>query len=108
MLGVLFKRTCLLSLESRDAPELRLSKTQLKVFDEWKRAEDALPPPAWLVNEVDRGRLGPTMTAAKGIDLVQDAATDCSVVASLCSGVARGERGHATVSIFDSSIATSI
>lgn len=28
------------------------------------------------------------------IDLVQDAATDCSVVASLCAGVARAERGH--------------
>lgn len=28
------------------------------------------------------------------IDLVQDAATDCSVVASLCAGVARMKRGH--------------
>lgn len=37
------------------------------------------------------------MTTDKTIDLVQDAATDCSVVASLCAGVARLERGHASV-----------
>lgn len=30
----------------------------------------------------------------RDIDLVQDAATDCSVVASLCAGVARAKRGH--------------
>lgn len=28
------------------------------------------------------------------MDLVQDAATDCSVVASMCAGIARTERGH--------------
>jgi hypothetical protein len=33
---------------------------------------------------------------------VQDAATDCSVVASLCALVARGERGHAKVCVLDS------
>lgn len=37
------------------------------------------------------------MSSSRTIDLVQDAATDCSVVASLCALVARGERGHAKV-----------
>lgn len=30
-------------------------------------------------------------------DLVQDVTTDCSVVASLCAGVARASKGHAKV-----------
>lgn len=34
------------------------------------------------------------MSSSRSIDLVQDAASDCSVVASLCAGVARAERGH--------------
>ena len=37
------------------------------------------------------------MTNLRKIDLVQDAATDCSVVASLCAGVARVEKGHGTI-----------
>lgn len=36
----------------------------------------------------------PTMDFFRDIDLVQDAATDCSVVASLCAGIARAKRGH--------------
>jgi calpain-7 len=38
------------------------------------------------------------MSTSRPIDLVQDAATDCSVVASLCAGIARAERGHDEVS----------
>lgn len=34
------------------------------------------------------------MNFSRKIDLVQDAATDCSVVASLCAGIARAEKGH--------------
>lgn len=34
------------------------------------------------------------MKASRSMDLVQDAATDCSVVASMCAGIARTERGH--------------
>ena len=34
---------------------------------------------------------------ATTVDLVQDVATDCSVVASLCAGTARTERGQARV-----------
>jgi calpain-7 len=37
------------------------------------------------------------MSFSRKIDLVQDAATDCSVVASLCAGVARAQRGHAKI-----------
>ena len=36
----------------------------------------------------------PFMSSLESIDLVQDAATDCSVVTSLCAGIARAERGH--------------
>lgn len=34
------------------------------------------------------------MSSSQTIDLVQDASTDCSVVTSLCAGIARAERGH--------------
>lgn len=34
------------------------------------------------------------MAPVRKVDLVQDAATDCSVVASLCAGIARAEKGH--------------
>jgi calpain-7 len=37
------------------------------------------------------------MKNAQPVDLVQDAATDCSVVASLCASSARAEKGHARI-----------
>lgn len=37
------------------------------------------------------------MKATRPSDFVQDAATDCSVVASLAAGAARGQRGHTKV-----------
>lgn len=58
-----------------------ISSSQQKVFSGWKRADTALA--------------SPTMIHEKPPDLVQDASTDCSVVASLCAGVARHSRGHA-------------
>ncbi|KAF2444119.1 cysteine proteinase [Karstenula rhodostoma CBS 690.94] len=68
--------------------ELSLSPQQQQHFKAWTRAKDALP----------RGSLGsddqPVMSSPRPIDLVQDAATDCSVVASLCAGIARTERGY--------------
>ena len=88
----------MLTADLRDTAELRLSTMQLRVFDGWKRPSEALPPPAWLLSKGNETIIGPTMvTRGRAIDLVQDAATDCSVVASLCAGVSRGERGHATV-----------
>jgi hypothetical protein len=38
------------------------------------------------------------MSSSRTIDLVQDAASDCSVVTSLCAAIARAERGHEQVS----------
>lgn len=46
-----------------------------------------------------REGIGPIMSSTGPVDLVQDAASDCSVVASLCAGVARAERGHDQVSL---------
>ncbi|ORY12783.1 hypothetical protein BCR34DRAFT_563354 [Clohesyomyces aquaticus] len=75
-----------------DSRELELSAYQHQFFAGWKRAKDALPPP--FMYPVDRDGFGPMMGTSGSIDLVQDAATDCSVVASLCAGIARSERGH--------------
>ncbi|KAL0259894.1 cysteine protease [Diplodia seriata] len=77
-----------------DNVELRLSSAQLNSFDSWKRAKDALPPPAWAVAVTDTAKTGPTMIKENRNDLVQDAATDCSVVAGLIAGTARVERGN--------------
>jgi hypothetical protein len=75
----------------RDATELGLSKRQLKIFDGWKRPNELFPLLSGGATE------GPTMTRNLTIDLVQDVATDCSVVASLCALASRAERGHAKV-----------
>ncbi|KAF2466646.1 calpain-like protease palB/rim-13 [Lindgomyces ingoldianus] len=75
-----------------DSPDLDLSPYQHQFFAGWVRARGALPPPS--MYPVDRDGLGPVMGTTRAIDLVQDAATDCSVVASLCAGIARSERGH--------------
>src|ERR1700761_2526276 len=82
-------------LQHRDTPELPLSEFQEDVLDDWRRPSEALPPPSWFPG--DRKNLGPGMKFARKIDLVQDAATDCSVVASLCAGVARAEKGNAKI-----------
>ena len=75
--------------------ELSLSDSQLDILDEWKRPCDAFPPPKWpLPDGIDRV---PVMYPTREIDLVQDAATDCSLVASLCSIMARCKSGHVKV-----------
>ncbi|KAI9684028.1 MAG: cysteine protease [Bathelium mastoideum] len=78
-----------------DSPELGLSDLQLEVFKGWQRASEALPPPAWSSKEPQRKE--PVMIADSETDLVQDATTDCSVVASLCADLARTHRGHAKI-----------
>jgi hypothetical protein len=76
---------------NRDNAEFRLSKTQLEVFDCWRRPGEFLEAP-------DTGQnLNPTMLADEKTDLVQDITSDCSVVASLCAVTARNERGHSNV-----------
>lgn len=79
-----------------DSRSLPLSPTQLASFDGWKRPQDALSsirihasdetPPS----EID-------MRFSDKMDLVQDMTSDCSVVASLCAGTSRVERGHPKV-----------
>lgn len=86
----------LVSDSHRDTSELRLSSSQLEVFDGWKRPEGVFSQPSIEVKDGDN-ELGPTMTSHAKVDLVQDITTDCSVVASLCAGTARAERGHAKV-----------
>lgn len=71
-----------------------LSDIQQKALAGWKRPEEAL--------RVDSGGqngavVTPTMRASGKIDLVQDVTADCSVVASLCAGVARAEEGFGKV-----------
>lgn len=46
-------------------------------------------------------------TSSQSADLVQDVASDCSVVASICAGVARSERGHPLVRLSNSDHPTS-
>ncbi|KAF2105952.1 hypothetical protein BDV96DRAFT_508599 [Lophiotrema nucula] len=75
-----------------DKRDLALSPYQMQFFSGWERATKALPPASLFPN--NRNGLGPVMGASRTIDLVQDAATDCSVVASLCAAIARAERGH--------------
>ncbi|KAF2869039.1 calpain-like protease palB/rim-13 [Massariosphaeria phaeospora] len=75
-----------------DVPDLSLSAYQQQFFKGWIRARNALPPSSTFSN--DANKTGPSMTASRSIDLVQDAASDCSVVASLCAGIARAEQGH--------------
>lgn len=81
-----------------DSPALKLSKLQLKHFEGWKRPADAL---AKVVSLTDREGtfLEPSMQREGKSDLVQDITSDCSVVASLCAGTARVERGHTKVDI---------
>lgn len=88
--------------DSRDTRDLSLSPYQQQFFEGWIRASRAIPPPFMVA--VEYGRREPQMSSAQTIDLVQDAATDCSVVTSLCAAIARGERGHDQVREFPSPI----
>ncbi|USP73177.1 hypothetical protein yc1106_00451 [Curvularia clavata] len=75
-----------------DKGHLSLSPYQQQFFQAWLRAREAIPPPSSLPNS--RDEVGPSMSSSKPLDLVQDAASDCSVVTSLCAAIARSERGH--------------
>ncbi|KAH4077350.1 hypothetical protein HBH98_195680 [Parastagonospora nodorum] len=75
-----------------DIHDLSLSSYQQQFFKGWVRAENAIPPPA--TSQGNRNGMGPLMSSSRTIDLVQDAASDCSVVTSLCAAIARAERGH--------------
>jgi calpain-7 len=80
-----------------DDPALPLSELQLESFAGWKRPQEALS--SLLVETNGKSEvIVPTMLkGAAKVDLVQDMTSDCSVVASLCAGTARAERGHGQV-----------
>jgi calpain-7 len=88
----------LVAYHRSDTHDLSLSVYQQQFFKGWARAAQAVPPPSLFPG--GREGLGPVMTTPRSIDLVQDAATDCSVVASLCAAIARAERGHDQVGRF--------
>lgn len=69
------------------------------MIDGWKRPFAALPPPFWPASASDEGdhKTESLMKARPALDLVQDAATDCSVVASMTAAYARRERGFEKV-----------
>lgn len=69
---------------------------QKKIFNGWQRPEKAFPLPSLQQPDIFSESM-PTMTSKNSIDLVQDIATDCSVVASLCADAARVELGHSKV-----------
>lgn len=68
---------------------MKLSETQLEIFNGWKRPAESLSQANLDVQ--------PTMAAENAMDFVQDITTDCSVVASLCAATARASRGHEKV-----------
>lgn len=71
-----------------ESADLKLSDAQKAIFAGWKRPHESL---GTLTDE------GITIST-KELDLVQDITTDCSVVASLCAGIARFRKGHGQVS----------
>lgn len=73
--------------EFRDGPDLTLSNAQNASLAGWWRPREAFR--VQLKPGDDRSKpVQPTMFAANNIDLIQDVATDCSVVASLCAAIA--------------------
>lgn len=85
-----------------DTHDLSLSPYQQQFFHGWIRATDAVPPLSAFAG--NRNGIGPLMSSSRTIDLVQDAASDCSVVTSLCAAIARTERGHDQVRTFRQSL----
>ncbi|KAG9247822.1 hypothetical protein BJ878DRAFT_538905 [Calycina marina] len=74
-----------------EAQDLEISEAQQENFAGWKRPNHTqiITPEA-----TDDDPVEATMSSIDSVDLVQDIATDCSVVASLCAGTARAVKGH--------------
>lgn len=79
---------------SRDGSELQISSLQHDTFNGWKRPSELL---ATISLEADIPNCQVAMLGSKPMDLVQDITTDCSVVASLCTGISRDEHGFSQV-----------
>ena len=81
-----------------DSPSLPLSDEHEESFGGWRRPTEALRL-LTIGRDITPSLLVPTMKRfGEKVDLVQDLTSDCSVVASLCAGSARAERGHPKVS----------
>jgi len=80
---------------SRDPTEFRFNPEQLEVFDGWRRPDEVLTVEGLKTEGHSQMDIKPTMVWPKRMDLVQDMTSDCSVVASLCAGIARADAGHA-------------
>lgn len=86
-----------------DKFEFSLAETQVKHFAGWRRSREALA----LIKIEKNGKMLPneaTMEKLGRWDMVQDVAPDCSVIASLCVGSERAEKGHRRVGIDSHSI----
>ncbi|DAA79743.1 TPA_exp: Calpain-like protein [Trichophyton benhamiae CBS 112371] len=67
-----------------DASDLQICPVQREIFDGWKR-------PAEILGHHTSG--SPILLGPNPMDLVQDVTTDCSVVASLCTGASPWKEG---------------
>ncbi len=76
-----------------------LSNSQREVFDGWKRPEELFYQLRARF-QAGNAELRLSMNSNSTVDLVQDITTDCSVIASLCAGTARAERGHGKVGLW--------
>jgi calpain-7 len=67
---------------------MQLSQSQKRLLDDWKRPQEIFGADARIFPE-----------DGEQTDLTQDVVTDCSVVASLCAGSRREEKGFGKVCI---------
>lgn len=75
----------------RDSSDMSISAEQGMTFAGWQRPYEALSH--HYTDGSQEEHVEPTMLPVRTIDLVQDVAADCSVVASLCAAVARPQDG---------------
>ncbi|MCJ1283751.1 cysteine protease [Xylographa opegraphella] len=80
-----------------DSTNFGFTPAQLDVFAGWRRPHEALSVEGLKTANNDARGIAPTMVPSGATDLVQDMTGDCSLVASLCAGMARAEAGHPKV-----------
>lgn len=71
-----------------DVSDLQICPVQREIFDDWKR-------PSEILGHHTSG--SPILLGPNPMDLVQDVTTDCSVVASLCTGASLCKEGVSQV-----------
>ncbi|MCJ1394054.1 cysteine protease [Xylographa bjoerkii] len=80
-----------------DTTDFRFTAAQLDVFAGWRRPNEALSVEGLKTDRHVAMGIAPTMVPSGTTDLVQDMTGDCSLVASLCAGMARAEAGHTKI-----------